>query len=179
MSWLDQIKRLQANLPELRLFRLRSAEGVLALLLLLVGLVFWFWPARPPEALLNITFDAAKPLFEEVDSVWQRQSGVQVSSQHAGSIRQTEALAAGLVADMICVTASWEMDSLARSERKGLVAENWREQFPAEASPFHSTIVFLVRNGAERRLRDWPDLFETDLRYALPAPDVSGGGRYA
>jgi sulfate transport system substrate-binding protein len=179
MSWLDQTKRLQANLPELRLFRLRSAEGMLALLLLLIALIYWFWPARPPEALLNIIFDAAQPVFADLDAAWQEQSGVQVSSHHAGSIRQTEALAAGLVADTICVSSAWELDSLARSGRKGLVDENWREQFPAEASPFHSTVVFLVRKGAERRLRDWPDLFEADLRYALPSPDVSGGGRYA
>jgi len=179
MSWLDQIKRLQANLPELRLFRLRSAEGFLALLLLLSGFIFWFWPARPPEALLNITFDAAQPLFEKVNAAWQAQSGGQVRSHYSGSIQQTEALAAGLVADTICVSSSWELDSLAQSRQKGLVLKNWRGQFPAEASPFHSTIVFLVRNDAEHRLRDWPDLFEAELRYALPAPNVSGGGRYA
>lgn len=179
MSWLDQVKRLPVNLPELRFFRLRSAEGFIVLLVVISGLIYWFWPTRPPEALLNITFDAAQPLFEKVDAAWQLRSGYKISSHHAGSIRQTEALASGLVADTICVSSPWELDSLAQKGHQSLLTENWREQFPEKASPFYSTIVFLVRNGAEQRVQNWDDLFDSDLRYALPAPDVSGGGRYA
>jgi len=179
MSWLDQIKRIAVNLPELKKFHLRSAECFLAALLLLVGLAFWFWPARPPDVLLNVAFDASQPLFEQVDAAWQKRSGTSADSRHAGSVQQSKALAKGLAADTICVASPWELDSLAQNGRTGLVAADWREQFPAQASPFHSTVVFLVRKTAEGRLKDWSDLFGSDLRFALPAPDVSGGGQYA
>ncbi|MFU8848464.1 MAG: substrate-binding domain-containing protein [Opitutales bacterium] len=179
MSWLDQIKRIASPLPELKKFHLRSAEFFFVLLLLAIALIYWFWPARPPEALLNVAFDASQPVFEQIDAAWQEQSGKFASSLHAGSVHQSRALAKGLVADTICVTSAWELDSLAQNGRRGLVAANWRDQFPNQASPFHSTVVFLVRKRVEGRLQDWSDLFNTGLRYALPAPDVSGGGQYA
>lgn len=179
MSWFEQIKRIADKLPELKKFHLRSAEFFLLILLLLTGLTYWFWPARPPEALLNIAFDASQTLFEQVDAAWQEKSGKSTSSLHAGSVHQSRALAKGLAADTICVSSPWELDSLAQNGRRGLVAANWRDQFPAQASPFHSTPVFLVRKRAEGRLQDWSDLFNAGLRYALPAPDVSGGGQYA
>ncbi|MBT62846.1 MAG: hypothetical protein CML13_06505 [Puniceicoccaceae bacterium] len=179
MSWLQQIKQIADKLPELKKFHLRSAECFLAALLLLAGLTYWFWPARPPEALLNVAFDASQPLFEQVDAAWQNQSGKSANSRHSGSVQQSKALAKGLVADTICVASPWELDALAQNGRKGLVAANWRDQFPAQASPFHSTVVFLVRKRAEGRLYNWSDLFDAELRYALPAPDVSGGGQYA
>lgn len=179
MSWLDQIKRIAVNLPELKKFHLRSAGCFFAALLLLAGLTYWLWPARSSESLLNVAFDASQPLFAQIDAAWQRESDTSATSLHAGSIQQSNALAKGLVADTICVASPWELDSLAQNGRKGLVAANWRDQFPAQASPFHSTVVFLVRKRAEDRLRDWSDLLDADLRYALPAPDVSGGGQYA
>lgn len=179
MSWLDKIRNVAAKLPELKRFHLRSAECFLASCLLLAGLAYWLWPVRPPEVLLNVAFDAAQPLFEGIDAAWQEESGLSVSSLHAGSVQQSRALAQGLVADTICMASACELDSLTRNGRRRLVAANWRDAFPGEASPFHSVVVFLVRKEAEDRLQDWPDLFESGLRYALPSPDVSGGGQHA
>lgn len=176
MSWLEQIRQLAAKLPELGVFRARSAEFFLVLLLLAFGLIYWSWPSRPPDELLNIAFDAAQPLFVQVDQGWREQSGASVYSLHAGSIRQTQTLTTVLVADTICAASAGELDTLIPKE---IVAEDWRNHFPHEASPFYSYIVFLARPGAADSIQDWPDLFESNLRYVLPSPDVSGAGRHA
>ncbi len=176
MSWLETIRKLAAKLPELGVFRTRSAEFFLILLLLAFGLIYWLWPSRSPSELLNIAFDAAQPLFVQVDRAWREQAGASVYSLHAGSIRQTQTLTTVLVADTICAASAGELDALTAKE---IVAEDWRSHFPHDASPFYSYIVFLARRDAADPVQDWPDLFNAKLRYALPSPDVSGAGRHA
>jgi len=86
MNWFEQIKRLSVKLPELGIFRTRSAEIFLVLFLLVAVLIYWFWPPRAPGELLNVAFDAGQTLYLDVDSAWKKQSGVSVYSLHAGSM---------------------------------------------------------------------------------------------
>ncbi len=178
MSWFEQINRRVAYQENLPRFRKRIAEGVFALLCLAAVLLYCQTRSRPPEVLLNIAFDAARPALTPLDKRWSASSDQEVSSLHAGSIHQTEALANGLVADTICVSSPGELDRLSQVS-DGLVNPNWRTRFPENSSPFTSSIVFIVRPTDHGAIKDWPDLFQTNRRIAVPDPRISGAGQYA
>ena len=178
MSWFEQINlrvAYQENLPR---FRKRIAEVVLAVLCVSALLLYLQLGSRPPEVLLNIAFDAARPALTPLDKAWSEASGKRVSSVHAGSLHQTEALANGLLADTVCMSSPGELDYLSQPA-VGLVDPNWRTHFPENSSPFTSTIVFVVRQTAQGDLEDWPDLFHAKRRIAVPDPRISGAGQYA
>jgi len=176
MSWLDQINRRVTNRENLPRFRKRIAGAVLAVLGLSALLLYL--QTRPPEVLLNLAFDASRPALTQLDKAWTATSQQKVSSVHAGSVHQTEALANGLVADTICVSSPGELDHLSQA-KTGLVDPDWRSRFPENSSPFTSSIVFIVRRSALGEIEDWPDLFRSGRRIAVPDPHISGAGQYA
>jgi sulfate transport system substrate-binding protein len=176
MSWRNQINRRVTNKENLPRFRKRIAGAVLAALSL-SALLFHF-QTRPPEVLLNLAFDASRPALTQLDKAWTATSQQKVSSVHAGSVHQTEALANGLVADTICVSSPGELDHLSQA-KTGLVDPDWRSRFPENSSPFTSSIVFIVRRSALGEIEDWPDLFRSGRRIAVPDPHISGAGQYA
>jgi sulfate/thiosulfate-binding protein len=178
MSWLDQIKLQVVDKDNLPYFRKRSAEIILVLVCAMACLLIFQHRNRPTNILLNVAFDSSKPTLELLDQAWSADSKIKVSSLHAGSLQQTNALAKGLGADTICVSSANELDRLNQS-KPGLIDPNWRECFPENSSPFSSSIVFILRPNAVDTINNWQDLLKSKQSIAIPDPRISGIGQYA
>jgi sulfate transport system substrate-binding protein len=137
---------------------------------------------RGETRLLNASFDISRELFQAYNPVfaahWQAQTGetVTFSQSHAGSSKQARAVIDGLAADVITFNQVTDVDQVAA---RGLVAKDWRTRFPHQSSPFTSTIVFLVRKGNPKAIRDWDDLARPGVSVIVPNPKTSGNGRYS
>lgn len=150
-------------------------------------LTFVLWTAvavgvQGETRLLNASFDISRELFQAYNPVfaahWQAQTGetLTVSQSHAGSSKQARAVIDGLAADVITFNQVTDVDQVAA---RGLVAKDWRTRFPHQSSPFTSTIVFLVRKGNPKAIRDWDDLARPGVSVIVPNPKTSGNGRYS
>jgi sulfate transport system substrate-binding protein len=132
--------------------------------------------------LLNVSYDVARELFTQINpafaSSWKARTGqsVEVSQSHGGSSAQARAVAEGLQADVVTLN---QVTDILFLQKSGLVAANWRQRLPYQASPSYSLPVFLVRAGNPRHIRDWDDLARRDVRVILANPKTSGNGRYA
>ncbi len=133
------------------------------------------------DTLNNVSYDPTRELYREYsehfNKVWQAKTGrtVTVSNSHGGSGAQVRAVVEGLPADV--VTFPLEGDILA-IEKAGLIAPGWQAKFPAQSSPYTSTIVFLVRAGNPKGIKDWGDLVKDGVEVITPNPKTSGGARY-
>ena len=132
--------------------------------------------------LLNVSYDVSRELFAQINpafaSYWTARTGqsVEVSQSHGGSSAQARAVAEGLPADVVTLN---QVTDLLFLQKSGLIAPNWRQRLPDQASPSYSLPVFLVRAGNPRRIRDWEDLARPGVRVILANPKTSGNGRYA
>lgn len=155
---------------------LKSAAAALLLTLLLGG-----GPAAAQDTLLNVSYDPTRELYREVNrafaGVWQQQSGhaITVNTSHGGSGAQARAVLDGLQADVVTLALASDIDALAT---RGLVAKDWQSRLPEGSTPYTSTIVFLVRSGNPKAIRDWPDLVRPGVRVITPNPKTSGGARW-
>jgi sulfate/thiosulfate-binding protein len=133
------------------------------------------------DALNNVSYDPTRELYREYSEhfakVWKEKTGrtVEVSNSHGGSGAQVRSVIEGLPADV--VTFPLEGDVLA-IEQAGLIEPGWQNEFPAESSPYTSTIVFLVRAGNPKQIKDWDDLIRDDVQVITPNPKTSGGARW-
>ena len=131
--------------------------------------------------LLNSSYDIARELFATVNpefiAWWQEQhdESVEVKQSHGGSSKQARAIMQGLRADVVTYNQVTDVNVLAE---QGLVAEDWQQQFPNNASPYYSTTAFLVREGNPKEVDSWDDLVEDDIEIVFPNPKTSGNGRY-
>jgi sulfate transport system substrate-binding protein len=138
-------------------------------------------PAFAQDTLNNVSYDPTRELYREYsehfNKVWQAKTGrtVEVSNSHGGSGAQVRAVVEGLPADV--VTFPLEGDILG-IEAAGLIQPGWQSEFPAESSPYTSTIVFLVRAGNPKGIKDWNDLVKDGVEVITPNPKTSGGARY-
>lgn len=138
--------------------------------------------ARGEVRLLNASFDISRELFQAINgefvAEWKRQTGenLVVNQSHAGSSKQARAVIDGLTADVITFNQVTDVEQVAG---KGLVEADWRTRFPHDSSPFVSTIVFLVRKGNPKGIRDWNNLVRPGLEVIVPNPKTSGNGRYS
>lgn len=139
---------------------------------------------RAPAAearLLNASFDISRELFEAYNAAFKahwKEAGngdVAVEQSHGGSAKQARAVVDGLEADVVTLNQASDIDQLAA--RRGLVAQDWRARFPGGSAPFSSVVVFLVRKGNPKALRDWDDLARPGVSVILPNPRTSGNGR--
>ena len=132
--------------------------------------------------LLNVSYDVSRELYKDINPAfsahWKAQGGepVTVNQSHGGSSKQALSVAAGLDADVVTMNQSPDIDILV--ERGGLVAADWRQRFPHEATPYTTTSVFLVRKGNPKNIKDWDDLARAGLQVIVPNPKTSGNGRY-
>ncbi len=139
--------------------------------------------AEEPVTLLNVSYDVTREFYNEYNPLfikyWQGKSGetVAINQSHGGSSKQARAVIDGLDADVVTMNQQTDIDSLA--EKGGLVEKNWRTHFPDNSSPYRSTIVFLVRKGNPKHIRDWDDLIRSDVSPIIPNPKTSGNGRYS
>ena len=138
--------------------------------------------AAAEPTLLNVSFDISRELFQAFNPVfvehWKQAGGSEVSIQqsHAGSSKQARAVIDGLGADVVTFNLVSDIEALAA---RGLVAADWRQRFPNQASPFTSTIVFLTRHGNPKGIRDWSDLAQPGVSVIVPNPKTSGNGKYS
>ncbi|HVZ09770.1 sulfate ABC transporter substrate-binding protein [Rhodopila sp.] len=140
---------------------------------------------RPAHAadytLLNVSYDPTRELYRAINRAfvpaYQKQTGdkVTINQSHGGSGAQTRAVLDGLEADVVTLALAADIDALAK---RGLVAENWQARLPDNASPTTSTIVFLVRKGNPKGIKDWGDLVKPGIAVITPNPKTSGGARW-
>jgi sulfate transport system substrate-binding protein len=142
------------------------------------------WGARAAKAvtLLNVSYDPTRELYEEFNKAfadyWKGKTGqdVTVNQSHGGSGKQARAVIDGLQADVVTLALAYDIDSIA--QKSGLLPKNWQSKLPDNSSPYTSTIVFLVRKGNPKGIKDWDDLAKPDVSVITPNPKTSGGARW-
>ena len=131
--------------------------------------------------LLNVSYDVARELYKDINPAfiasWQKTTGEKISikQSHGGSSKQARAVADGLEASVVTMNQANDIDML--SDR-GLVAKDWAKKFPNNAAPYYSTMVFLVRKGNPKGIRNWEDLAKPGVQVIIPNPKTAGNGRY-
>ena len=120
-----------------------------------------FLLAAPPTTLLNVSYDPTRELYEEINAAfrarWEPAHGpLRINQSHGGSGKQARAVIDGLEADVVTLALAGDVDAIAA--RSGLLPPNWQSRLPQNSAPYTSTIVFVVRKGNPKRIRDWDDL---------------------
>jgi sulfate/thiosulfate-binding protein len=138
--------------------------------------------AETKVELLNVSYDPTRELYQKFNAAfaryWQEKTGenITVSQSHGGSGKQARAVIDGLEADVVTLALAYDIDAIA--EKSGLIRKNWQSLLPENSSPYTSTIVFLVRKGNPKRIKDWDDLTKSDVSVITPNPKTSGGARW-
>ena len=138
-------------------------------------------PAQAQKTLLNVSYDVAREYYKDYNPVfaayWKKRAGesVSINQSHAGSTPQARAVADGLEADVVTMNQATDVEFLAE---KGLVAKDWAKRFPNGAAPNYSTMIFLVRKGNPKGIKDWDDLVKPGVQVVIPNPKTAGNGRY-
>ena len=131
--------------------------------------------------LLNVSYDPTRELFQEYNSAfakeWKARTGddVVVSQSHGGSGKQARAVIDGLDADVVTLALAYDIDILAE---KNLLPQKWQTRLAHNSSPYTSTIVFLIRKGNPKKIKDWDDLIKPGIEVITPNPKTSGGARW-
>ncbi|MGY8683477.1 sulfate ABC transporter substrate-binding protein [Bradyrhizobium sp. UFLA05-153] len=131
--------------------------------------------------LLNVSYDPTRELYVEFNkafaTAYQKETGksVEIKQSHGGSGSQARAVIDGLQADVVTLALAYDIDAIAA---KGLTAADWQKRLPQNSSPYTSTIVFLVRKGNPKGIKDWDDLIKPGVAVITPNPKTSGGARW-
>ena len=134
------------------------------------------------STLLNVSYDVAREFYKDYNAAfvahYKKTKGVdvKVDQAHGGSSAQARAVNDGLEADVVTFNTTTDIDFLASN---GVVAKDWAKKFPNDASPTTSTMLFLVRNGNPKNIKDWEDLIRPDVKVVVVNPKTGGNGRYA
>ena len=139
--------------------------------------------AKDKVTLMNVSYDPTRELYQEYNQsfqqYWQQKTGQQVAIQQSngGSGKQALSVRNGLKADVVTLALAADIDSLNR-DGKQLVKPDWQKALPHNSTPYTSTIVFLVRKGNPKNIKDWGDLVKGDVQVITPNPKTSGGARW-
>jgi len=131
--------------------------------------------------LLNVSYDPTRELYQDINAVfakrWQEKQGgaLTIQQSHGGSGRQARSVIDGLEADVVTLALAYDIDAIAE---RGLIAADWQKRLPSNSAPYTSTIVFLVRAGNPKKIKDWGDLARPDIKVITPNPKTSGGARW-
>src|ERR1035437_9192825 len=131
--------------------------------------------------LLNVSYDPTRELYADFNNAfakyWQAKTGekVTVKQSHGGSGKQARAVIDGLEADVVTLALAYDIDAIAE---KGLIKPGWQKELPHNSSPYTSTIVFLVRKGNPKKIKNWDDLVKPRVSVVTPNPKTSGGARW-
>jgi sulfate/thiosulfate-binding protein len=134
-----------------------------------------------PVTLLNVSYDPTRELYVKYNKAftkyWKDKTGqeVTVDQSHGGSGKQARAVADGQEADVVTLALSYDIDSI---QKAGFIKEGWEKKFEQNSTPYTSTIVFLVRKGNEKGIKDWDDLVKPGVSVITPNPKTSGGARW-
>ncbi|MFZ5623538.1 MAG: sulfate ABC transporter substrate-binding protein [Gemmatimonadota bacterium] len=132
--------------------------------------------------LLNASYDPTREFYRDVNDAfaraWRARTGqtVVIHQSHGGSGKQARSVIDGLEADVVTLALAYDIDRIA--EQSGLVAADWQTRLPHHSAPYTSTIVFVVRHGNPKRIRDWDDLVRGDVSVITPNPRTGGGARW-
>jgi sulfate transport system substrate-binding protein len=139
-------------------------------------------PALAAEvSLLNVSYDPTRELYQDFNKAfaehWKAKSGdtLKVRQSHGGSGKQARAVIDGLAADVVTLALAYDIDEIAQ---RGLIAKDWQKRLPNNSAPYTSTIVFLVRKGNPKGIKDWNDLAKPGVSVITPNPKTSGGARW-
>jgi sulfate/thiosulfate transport system substrate-binding protein len=138
--------------------------------------------ASAQQTLLNVSYDVAREFYKDIDAAfvpyYKKATGkdVKIEQSHAGSSAQARAVADGLDADVVTMNTTTDIQFLAD---KGIVAKDWAKRFPDNAAPTTSTMLFLVRKGNPKGIKDWDDLVKPGVQVIVVNPKTGGNGRYA
>ena len=131
--------------------------------------------------LLNVSYDPTRELYEEINRLFaehykqQTARDVVVEQSHGGSSKQARSVIDGLKADVVTLALGHD---IAAVEKAGLINKGWQQRLPSNASPYTSTVVFVVRKGNPKGIKDWPDLVKSGVSVITPNPKTSGGARW-
>jgi sulfate transport system substrate-binding protein len=135
-----------------------------------------------PVSLLNVSYDPTRELYQDFNQAfakyWKAKTGetVTVEQSHGGSSKQARAVIDGLQADVVTLALAYDIDAI--SQNAGLLPADWQKRLPQNSTPYTSTIVFLVRNGNPKHIKDWDDLVKPGISVITPNPKTSGGARW-
>jgi sulfate/thiosulfate transport system substrate-binding protein len=138
--------------------------------------------AQNAISILNVSYDPTRELYDDYNAVfaqyWKKKTGqnVTVEQSNGGSGKQARAVIDGLAADVVTLGLAYDIDAI--SDKAKLLPENWQTRLPYKSTPYTSTIVFLVRQGNPKRIRDWDDLAKPGVSVITPNPKTSGGARW-
>jgi sulfate/thiosulfate-binding protein len=158
-----------------------EAEMVRRMLLIVAGLLWASSAFAADVTLLNASYDPTRELYVDFNKAfaanYQKETGksVEIKQSHGGSGSQARSVIDGLQADVVSLALAYDIDAIAA---KGLIAADWQKRLPLNASPYTSTIVFLVRKGNPKGIRDWDDLIKPGVAVITPNPKTSGGARW-
>lgn len=155
----------------------RWLNAVLAL-----GLAGFTGLAGAQTTLLNVSYDPTREFYQEFNAAfvkhWRAKTGetLKINQSHGGSGKQARAVIDGLEADVVTLALAYDVDAL--HEKGALIPADWQKRLPNNASPYTSTIVFLVRKGNPKQIKDWGDLVRPGVEIITPNPKTSGGARW-
>jgi len=148
----------------------------------MLAVLLWAGSAHAADVtLLNVSYDPTRELYAEFNkafaAAWQKETGksIEIKQSHGGSGAQARAVIDGLQADVVTLALAYDIDAIAA---KGFLAAEWQKRLPLNASPCTSTIVFLVRKGNPKGIKDWDDLIKPGVAVITPNPKTSGGARW-
>jgi sulfate/thiosulfate-binding protein len=160
----------------------RMEAGMVRRILPIVAGLLWASSAFAADVtLLNASYDPTRELYVDFNKAfaadYQKQTGksVEIKQSHGGSGSQARSVIDGLQADVVSLALAYDIDAIAG---KGLIAADWQQRLPLNASPYTSTIVFLVRKGNPKGIKDWDDLIKPGIAVVTPNPKTSGGARW-
>jgi sulfate/thiosulfate transport system substrate-binding protein len=141
-----------------------------------------FLPLSFAQTLLNVSYDPTRELYQDYNAAfakyWKGKTGqtVTIQQSHGGSSKQARAVIDGLEADVVTLALAYDIDAIAANGK--LLPANWQSRLPNNSSPYTSTIIFLVRKGNPKGIKDWDDLVRPGVSVITPNPKTSGGARW-
>jgi sulfate transport system substrate-binding protein len=150
--------------------------------LLVLSLCFFSAATAKDVTLLNVSYDPTRELYADFNKAfaayWKGKTGdvVTVRQSHGGSGKQGRSVIDGLEADVVTLALAYDIDEI--QQKSGVIAADWQKRLPNNSSPYTSTIVFLVRKGNPKGIKDWGDLVKPGVAVITPNPKTSGGARW-
>jgi sulfate/thiosulfate transport system substrate-binding protein len=139
--------------------------------------------AGTPQTILNVSYDPTRELYQDFNAAfakhWNAKSGqdIKINLSNGGSGKQARAVIDGLEADVVTLGLAYDIDAI--HEKAGLLPADWQSRLPDDSSPYTSTIIFLVRKGNPKGIKDWSDVVKPGASVIAPNPKTSGGARWA
>ena len=165
-------------------FRRSVGLGLSIAALISTAAIFGCDRQTAPDAveMLNVSYDPTRELYKEFNKSfaeqWSKQTGkpLDIRMSHGGSGKQARSVIDGLEADVVTLALAFDVDAIRR--KAGLMREGWQSRLPHNSAPYASTIVFLVRKGNPKQIKDWDDLMKEGVSVITPNPKTSGGARW-